>query len=560
MSGETINITVIDQEEPVRITITEEPAINVNFYEIAVPDPRVAEARNAAITAQEAAEAAQLAAEEAAAAAGSAAADAVASEAVIRAAADVTLQTNIDNEATARTNADALLIPLTQKASANGVASLDSAGKVPVAQLPSSIMEYQGVYNATTNTPTLSDYASGAAAGDNIGNVYRVTVAGSQDFGSGSISFVIGDYVILNALGKWEKSDTTDAVASVNNFTGVVTVTVDSTTGSETDKSPSVNATKLLVSTHAGLTATHGVSGNIVGTTDAQALTNKTIVAASNTITTVASGGISATELNAAIAQIATQLAAASGAPSGVVSPFAGTSAPSGWLLCDGSAVSRTTYSALFTAISTAYGIGDGSTTFNLPDMRGAFIRGRVGIANVTGSGSAATNNATFTAHGYNRTGTKARITSGTLSGLAVNTDYYLIVIDANTLAFSTTYANAIAGTKIAITGANSAVLAQWEDPDASSRVAVNGGNSGTNVGARQADALQGHRHQFNSSGVNAITGAGSAMYTWNGAGFGTTVNAGYILDPITDGTNGTPRTSSETRPTNVSMNYIIKT
>lgn len=58
--------------------------------------------------------------------------------------------------------------------------------------------------------------------------------------------------------------------------------------------------------------------------------------------------------------------------PAGAVSMHAGASAPSGWLLCDGSAVSRTTYANLFAAISTAFGAGDGSTTFNIPDMRGA--------------------------------------------------------------------------------------------------------------------------------------------------------------------------------------------
>jgi microcystin-dependent protein len=62
---------------------------------------------------------------------------------------------------------------------------------------------------------------------------------------------------------------------------------------------------------------------------------------------------------------------AASGLPAGVMVPFGGSSVPSGWLLCDGTAVSRTTYSALFAAISTAYGTGDGSTTFNLPNMKG---------------------------------------------------------------------------------------------------------------------------------------------------------------------------------------------
>lgn len=64
-------------------------------------------------------------------------------------------------------------------------------------------------------------------------------------------------------------------------------------------------------------------------------------------------------------------------APTGVYLPFAGSVAPTGWLLCDGSAVSRSTYAALFAAISTAYGAGDGSTTFNLPDMRGRIPAGK---------------------------------------------------------------------------------------------------------------------------------------------------------------------------------------
>lgn len=62
--------------------------------------------------------------------------------------------------------------------------------------------------------------------------------------------------------------------------------------------------------------------------------------------------------------------------PSGAVVAFGGSSAPSGWLLCEGSAVSRSTYSALFNAIGTAHGSGDGSTTFNLPDYCGRFLRG----------------------------------------------------------------------------------------------------------------------------------------------------------------------------------------
>lgn len=57
--------------------------------------------------------------------------------------------------------------------------------------------------------------------------------------------------------------------------------------------------------------------------------------------------------------------------PSGTVNLYAGATAPTGWLLCDGSAVSRTTYSELFTAIGTQYGAGDGTTTFNVPNLSG---------------------------------------------------------------------------------------------------------------------------------------------------------------------------------------------
>ncbi len=64
--------------------------------------------------------------------------------------------------------------------------------------------------------------------------------------------------------------------------------------------------------------------------------------------------------------------------PPGLVSAFAGakTAVPTGWILCDGSAVSRTTYAKLFAVIGTIHGEGDGSTTFNLPDYRGRFLRG----------------------------------------------------------------------------------------------------------------------------------------------------------------------------------------
>lgn len=82
--------------------------------------------------------------------------------------------------------------------------------------------------------------------------------------------------------------------------------------------------------------------------------------------------------------------------PSGAVIPFAGSTAPQGYFLCDGREVSRTDYPYLFDAIGTIYGEGDGSTTFNLPNLKDKFIEGAgtnavgtemsAGLPNITGS------------------------------------------------------------------------------------------------------------------------------------------------------------------------------
>jgi len=75
----------------------------------------------------------------------------------------------------------------------------------------------------------------------------------------------------------------------------------------------------------------------------------------------------------------------ANGVPAGSVFTFASTTVPSGYLECNGAAVSRSTYATLFAAISTTFGVGDGSATFNLPDLRGQFVRGWAN--NATGTG-----------------------------------------------------------------------------------------------------------------------------------------------------------------------------
>ncbi len=183
--------------------------------------------------------------------------------------------------------------------------------------------------------------------------------------------------------------------------------------------------------------------------------------------------------------QLTSAAYAMNGVPPGTILNFGGISIPSGYLICDGSAISRTTYASLFNSIGVAFGAGDGATTFNLPDLRGRFVRGVDGLANI--------------------------------------------------------------------------------DPDKASRTAMNaGGNTGNNVGSVQSDAFQGHGHQVYQ---NAQGGSG-----WNDLGSGGTTAtnsrnafdfvAGETRGAITDYANpgfGVPKTSSETRPNNVYLYYIIK-
>jgi microcystin-dependent protein len=90
----------------------------------------------------------------------------------------------------------------------------------------------------------------------------------------------------------------------------------------------------------------------------------------------VVAGGLSlAKPDNTQMVQAIRALVAAA-MPAGAVQPFARATAPAGWLVCDGSAVSRSAYPALWAAVGVTFGAGDGSTTFALPDLRGEFIRG----------------------------------------------------------------------------------------------------------------------------------------------------------------------------------------
>ena len=246
--------------------------------------------------------------------------------------------------------------------------------------------------------------------------------------------------------------------------------------------------------------------------------------------------------------------------PTGCVLPFAGTTAPEGWILANGDAVSRTQYAGLFAVIGTSHGIGDNSTTFNVPDYRYQVPRGRGGVASqnfLPAAVNITSEEITITGHDYKRTGFRVRISSsGTIvGGLAINTDYYVIIVNANTIKLATTRANALAGTAINLTsqGTGTHTISQSEGADFASRAAVNGGNSGDNVGSLEEDAFTNHNLT-----ISTYQGASGSNVANTGTSSGGPFPVSNEVTFINKG-SGVPRTANETRTNNILTNFIIK-
>jgi microcystin-dependent protein len=237
------------------------------------------------------------------------------------------------------------------------------------------------------------------------------------------------------------------------------------------------------------------------------------------------------------------------GAPCGTIIKHGSGSVPGGYLLCDGSPVSRTSYSNLFSAIGTTWGQGDGSTTFNLPDLRGQFMRGNVGT--IGGTISAVSGNVmTVTGHNFNRSGLPVQLTGSLPTGLSVSTTYYVIWLSINTFSLATSLANAVAATPTAITLSSTTTggaVVQWIDPDLASRAQQVQGANSSGVGTGQGHQMNSHNHTVNFTGTLSYSGGGgSANTAWSSSGAN-----------ITQGINSTG--GNETRPINTSVNYYIK-
>lgn len=216
------------------------------------------------------------------------------------------------------------------------------------------------------------------------------------------------------------------------------------------------------------------------------------VALANNEVTTltIADGAVTQAKLNSSVTLV----------PTGAIMPFAMNTAPSGWLAANGSAVSRTTFAALFAAIGTTYGAGDGSTTFTLPDLRGYFVRG-------SGTNSDGVAAGTF---GAKQADGVISHTHGT--GEESNTHFHY----------------AVAG----VTGA--------QEPYTSVNI-----NASEYIAAR------------------AESGGGTPDWSYNLNGVSTVANVGRTSNDVGSHTHTTnsqsPAGATETRPRNIAMLYCIK-
>lgn len=231
--------------------------------------------------------------------------------------------------------------------------------------------------------------------------------------------------------------------------------------------------------------------------------------------------------------------------PTGTVQPYAGSSAPSGWLICDGSAVSRTTYAPLFAILGSTFGAGDGSTTFNIPNMLG---RGPIGVGTNTWKFTFAstdvnttTDQIVVTASPELITGRKVQLTTtGTLpTGLSLATDYYLIVIDTTHVQLASSLANAVAGTQIDITGAGSGTNTATHTGTART-LGQHGGEEGH---ATTINEMPAHTHTQNWSNASGSAAAGAVLGN----------NGGTVT-----GSTGGSAAHNNMQPW-LALNYIIK-
>jgi microcystin-dependent protein len=322
---------------------------------------------------------------------------------------------------------------------------------------------------------------------------------------------------------------------------------------------------QVLISTSSGTTswganapAWGAITGTLSNQTDLQTALNAKLSLAGGTMT----GAITLAADPAAALQAATkQYVDAVGVPTGAMQPYAGRAAPTGFVMCDGVARSRATYAALFAIISPTLG------TFTITIAAPAVV--------------------TLNGHGFITGDQVYFTTTGALpTGLAINTIYFVVRIDANTFNLSTTLANAIAATKITTTGTQSGThtavacpyglgdgTTTFNVPDLRGRVpagadAMAGAAAASRLTLAQTGGSYGVLGAFGGEQGHIITTAELASHTHgqsttrggiNWAGGASTGQDSSLGNGLATASTGSDNAHNTVQPT-VVTNYIIKT
>jgi microcystin-dependent protein len=245
------------------------------------------------------------------------------------------------------------------------------------------------------------------------------------------------------------------------------------------------------------------------------------------------------------------------GLPAGIILPYGGITAPDGWLFCDGSPVSRTNYSRLFSAIKTTNGIGDGASTFNLPDYRGRFLRGSDGM-DATGVGLAYRDPDKNSRGGQLATTftvsctlllANPNITASSTSNISQGMSVSGLGIPASS------YVLSVSGSIFTICSADKVI--RTPTTNGTVTLTFSASSQSSFVGSIQQHQFSLHSHgggdhRHSMQPLNTVGGGAT--------GYGDKSNTPSNYFTEYSGTIIQPEGGNETRPSNIYTNYIIKT
>lgn len=239
----------------------------------------------------------------------------------------------------------------------------------------------------------------------------------------------------------------------------------------------------------------------------------------------------------------------ASGVPTGSMVPYVGATAPTGWLLCDGSNVSRITYAALFAVIGTRAGVGDGSTTFALPDMKDRFLAGNLAtVTQYAQNAGAVTPNAAIAAPAHTHTqGAHGHTFTGSSHSHDIGHDH-ADNFSANA-ATEASHTHTVDPSNTASAAPSAASSRYYATSGTLVLTAAGDHTHNTNIASTTSSAGSTHDHAVTVSG--GVTALGATNVTATQAG---------TIDSITASASGAASATAIGTPKAGLVNFIIKT